>query len=139
VLIDTRSTPPSEKEEEKNILRKKADDEESQKLNAAQVMGIVSVLIATLTFAAAFTLPGGYRSADDSAAPPPAPVTRSVAGMPVLGGKSNYLFKTFILADTTMAFICSSLATFALIFAGVPAMELPVRVKYIQIKSPTSC
>jgi hypothetical protein len=32
-----------------------------------------------------------------------------------------------------MAFICSSLATFALIFAGVPAMELPVRVKYIQI------
>jgi hypothetical protein len=100
-------------------------------------MGIVSVLIATVTFAAAFTLPGGYRSADDSAAP--APATRSVAGTPVLGGKSNHLFKTFILADTTMAFICSSLATFALIFAGVPAMELPVRVKYIQIKSPTSC
>jgi hypothetical protein len=39
--------------------------------DAIQVMGIVSVLIATVRFASAFTLPGGYRSpADDGPATP---------------------------------------------------------------------
>jgi hypothetical protein len=76
-------------------------------------MGIVSVLIATVTFASAFTLPGGYRSDD---------------GTPVLAG--SYAFDAFVVADT-LAFICSSLATFCLIYAGMPFMHLSIRHRYM--------
>ncbi|KAL6589841.1 hypothetical protein ACP70R_050200 [Stipagrostis hirtigluma subsp. patula] len=88
--------------------------------NAAQVMGIVSVLVATVTFASAFTLPGGYRSGS------------SKAGTPLLAG--TYAFRAFILADT-LAFICSCLATFSLIFAGVPAMDIGIRLWYFEISA----
>ncbi|TVU49847.1 hypothetical protein EJB05_01185, partial [Eragrostis curvula] len=84
--------------------------------NAAQVMGIVSVLVATVTFASAFTLPGGF----------------SNAGTPLLAG--TYAFDAFILADT-LAFICSCLATFSLIFAGVPAMDINIRLWYFEISA----
>jgi hypothetical protein len=86
--------------------------------DSTQAMGIVSVLIATVTFASAFTLPGGYRSAADSA-----------AGTPVLAGV--YAFDAFVVADT-LAFLCSSLATFAIVYAGIPAMHHSIRLKYIQ-------
>lgn len=91
--------------------------------NTTQAMGIVSVLIATVTFASAFTLPGGYyQSASDGGVP----------GTPILAG--SYAFSAFILADA-LAFICSCLATFSLVFAGVPAMELSVRYKHIEIST----
>ncbi|KAL6606379.1 hypothetical protein ACP70R_042032 [Stipagrostis hirtigluma subsp. patula] len=83
--------------------------------NATQVMGIVSVLVATVTFASAFTLPGGYvQSASDG-----------VLGTPVLAG--SYVFDAFILADA-LAFMCSCLATFSLVFAGMAAMDLSIRM-----------
>ena len=88
-----------------------------------QAMGIVSVLIATVTFASAFTLPGGYyQSASDGGVP----------GTPILAG--SYAFRAFILADA-LAFICSCLATFSLVFAGVPAMELSLRLSHTQISA----
>ena len=88
-----------------------------------QAMGTVSVLIATVTFASAFTLPGGYyQSASDGGVP----------GTPILAG--SYAFRAFILADA-LAFICSCLATFSLVFAGVPAMELSLRLRYTQIST----
>ncbi|KAL6861374.1 hypothetical protein ACP4OV_017074 [Aristida adscensionis] len=58
-------------------------------------MGVVSVLVATVTFAAAFTLPGGYRSAEEDGV---------AAGTPVLSG--SYAFDAYILADS-LAFGCS--------------------------------
>ncbi|KAL6606458.1 hypothetical protein ACP70R_042111 [Stipagrostis hirtigluma subsp. patula] len=96
---------------------KKAEEvKNSQDLtNATQVMGIVSVLVATVTFASAFTLPGGYvQSASDG-----------VPGTPVLAG--SYVFDAFILADA-LAFMCSCLSTFSLVFAGMAAMDLSIRM-----------
>ncbi|XP_078154182.1 protein ACCELERATED CELL DEATH 6-like [Carex rostrata] len=66
----------------------------------AQLVGLGSVLIATVTFAAAFTLPGG---------------TNQDTGTPILG-KKNYMFKTFIFADF-FAFGFSFLATILLIYS----------------------
>ncbi|KAG2481299.1 protein ACCELERATED CELL DEATH 6-like isoform X1 [Panicum virgatum] len=85
--------------------------------SAAQVMGILSVLVTTVTFASAFTLPGGYRADGGDA-----------AGTPVLAG--SYAFEAFVLADA-MAFICSLLATSFLLYAGVPAFTLTDRFQTV--------
>ena len=82
---------------------------------------LVAILITTITFAAAFTLPGGYyQSASDGGVP----------GTPILA--RSYAFHAFILADT-LAFICSCLATFSLVFAGVPAVDHFIRLKHSNI------
>ncbi|CAD6338125.1 unnamed protein product [Miscanthus lutarioriparius] len=102
-------------------ITKVDEDKESQKhTDATQVMSIVAVIIATVTFASAFTLPGCYRSVGDSS-------SNNHAGTPVLAG--SYVFDAFILADT-LAFICSTLATFSLVYAGVPAMAISIRCYY---------
>ncbi|KAL6606461.1 hypothetical protein ACP70R_042114 [Stipagrostis hirtigluma subsp. patula] len=116
--------------------KKAQEDMVSQNLtDATQVMGIVSVLVATVTFASAFILPGGYRSADSNDA------ATAAAGTPVLAG--SYAFEAFIFADT-LAFICSCLATCSLVFAGVPAVELCVRIRYMHqsyvfLRSSVTC
>ncbi|KAL6606468.1 hypothetical protein ACP70R_042121 [Stipagrostis hirtigluma subsp. patula] len=109
---------------EQHVIAKIDEDKESQNLtNATQVMGVVSVLVATVSFASAFSLPGGYhQSADDGGIP----------GTPVLA--RSYAFGAFVVADV-LAFICSSLATFSLVFAGVPAMDVSIRYKYVSISA----
>lgn len=105
----------------------KGDDEKlsAHLTNASQMLGVVSVLVATVTFASAFTLPGGYyQNGTDS--------SNGVAGAPLLAG--SYAFDAFILSDT-LAFICSCMATFSLVFAGVPAMDIPVRCRYFEISA----
>ncbi|CAL4996827.1 unnamed protein product [Urochloa decumbens] len=93
------------------------EDKESEKLtNASQVMGVVSVLVATVTFAAAFTLPGGYR-ADD----------HDDAGTPTLSG--SYAFDAFVIS-VALAFICSLLATVGLIFSGFASVDYSVRGRF---------
>jgi hypothetical protein len=91
-------------------------DESEKYTHATQVISIVAVLIATVTFASAFTLPGGYRA----------------EGTPVLAG--SYAFDAFILADT-LAFICSSVATFSLVYAGLPAMDISIRRFYLTLSA----
>ena len=56
---------------EKYIIGKIDEKKVSEDLvNTTQARGIVSVLIATVTFASAFTLPGGYyQSANDGGVP----------------------------------------------------------------------
>jgi hypothetical protein len=49
--------------------------------NSSQVVGITSVLVATVTFAAAFTLPGGYRADDHTDAGTPTLASRSSSSM----------------------------------------------------------
>ncbi|KAL6606457.1 hypothetical protein ACP70R_042110 [Stipagrostis hirtigluma subsp. patula] len=97
------------------------EDKESKSLtNETQTMGILSVLVATVTFASAFTLPGGYvQSASDG-----------VPGTPVLAG--SYAFDAFILADI-LAFICSCLATFNLMYVGSTFTDISIRLKYQNI------
>ncbi|CAN6183620.1 unnamed protein product [Urochloa humidicola] len=70
---------------------------------------IGSVLIATVAFAAAFTVPGGF-IADD----------RPSAGTAILARR--FAFRAFVVSDT-MAFFCSVVATSFLIFGG--AREIP--------------
>lgn len=108
---------PSEFFTEKHMRKRDDLDEESKKYTeATQVMSIVTVLIATVTFASAFTLPGGYRA----------------DGGPALAG--SYAFDAFILADT-LAFICSISATCTLVYAGVPAMDISLRFRYLTVSA----
>jgi hypothetical protein len=65
---------------------------------------IASVLIATVTFAAAFTVPGDY-VADD----------RPRAGTAVLARR--LAFRAFVASDA-MAFLCSIVATCFLVYGG---------------------
>ncbi|KAG2643046.1 hypothetical protein PVAP13_2KG324500 [Panicum virgatum] len=83
---------------------------------ATEVVGLSSVLVATVTFAAAFTLPGGYR-ADDHVN----------GGTPTLYG--SYAFDAFIISNT-LAFILSLLSSASLLYSGVPSREVSVRRKY---------
>ncbi|XP_078154547.1 uncharacterized protein LOC144549651 [Carex rostrata] len=66
----------------------------------AEFVGLGSVLTATVTFAAAFTLPGG---------------TNQDTGTPILGRK--YIFKAFVIADG-YAFLQSFLATMYIIYGS---------------------
>lgn len=84
--------------------------------SAAQVLGISSALIATVTFAAAFTLPGGYR-ADD----------HTDGGTPTLAG--SYPFDAFIISNS-LAFICSLLATVSLLYSGIQSRDISIRRRY---------
>lgn len=84
-------------------------------------LGIVSVLIATVTFAAIFTMPGGY-IADDH-------VNR---GTPILSRK--YAFKAFIAADL-LAFVLSICATSWLIYAGSTIVDLELRLVCISLSA----
>jgi hypothetical protein len=106
---------------EKYIGEKDQEKMSKDLASTAKAMGIISVLIATVTFASAFTLPGGsYQSASDGGVP----------GTPILAG--SYAFSAFILADA-LAFICSFLATFSVVIASTPAVELSVRHWYTNV------
>uniref|UniRef100_M8BQN6 Uncharacterized protein n=1 Tax=Aegilops tauschii TaxID=37682 RepID=M8BQN6_AEGTA len=87
------------------------EDKESHMLgNSAQ---IAAVLIATVAFTATFALPGGYR-ADD----------HKNGGTPTRAG--SYAFDAFMMA-TTLAFICSIVATIGFVSAGIPMVNLKTR------------
>ncbi|TVU19906.1 hypothetical protein EJB05_36088, partial [Eragrostis curvula] len=105
--------------EEQYVLqpRREDEDKESEKLNnSTQTLGISSVLIATVTFGAAFALPGGY-VADDHAN----------GGTPTLAGR--YSFEAFVMANA-LAFICSSLGTVGLMYSGITTVDLPIRQRH---------
>lgn len=87
--------------------------------NAAQIVGISSVLVATVTFAAAFTLPGGYR-ADDHAN----------RGTPTLARR--YAFDAFVISDT-LAFICSLMSSISLLYSGVHSRDISTRRRHHRV------
>jgi hypothetical protein len=107
----------------KHIPKSDLDKESKKHTEATQVMSIVTALIATVTFASAFTSPGGYRTDGDA------------AGTPVLAaGKQSYGFDAFILAGT-LAFLCSILSTCTLVYAGVPALDIPICFRYFNVSA----
>ncbi|XBJ22171.1 hypothetical protein VPH35_000602 [Triticum aestivum] len=71
----------------------------------AQIVGIGSVLVATASFTAAFTMPDP-------------------------GNSYYYAFNGFVLSNT-LAFICSALATFSLIYTGVAALDIEKRIELV--------
>ncbi|KAJ1277275.1 hypothetical protein BS78_05G282900 [Paspalum vaginatum] len=111
-------------------------EEESKKITEfAQIVGIGSVLVATATFAAAFAMPGGYRPPADTTTSSPSPPAAThhqlappPAGTPLLAG--GYAFDGFVISNT-LAFMCSTLATFSLVYCGVAAVNLQKRITLV--------
>ncbi|URE21702.1 ANK [Musa troglodytarum] len=85
-------------------LERKQDEEINRYRALANNLAIIAVLIATVTFAAAFTLPGGYKSN-------PGPD----AGTAILSG--TVAFKAFLISDT-LAMASSISVTIILIYSG---------------------
>ncbi|KAG8080288.1 hypothetical protein GUJ93_ZPchr0007g6364 [Zizania palustris] len=85
--------------------------------NISQNLVVGSVLISTVTFAAVFTLPGGYIS--DS---------HPHAGAPILSHR--YTFKAFVMANT-LAFVGSTLSTIWLTYAGSEHVHPLLRAVYM--------
>ncbi|CAL5047862.1 unnamed protein product [Urochloa decumbens] len=118
------------------LIPKLDKDEESKKITEfAQIVGICSVLVATATFAAVFTMPGGFRTEDNEGdgqakEPAAAPSPAGPVGTPILAGK--YAFDGFVLANT-LAFSCSSIATFSLVYCGMAAVDIEKRIKLVSI------
>lgn len=94
-------------------------EEEKIKENTTTI-GVVSVLILTVSFAAAFQLPGGYSTGDNK---PP-------AGTPELAFR--YSFQAFVVANN-LAAICSAMATICLVYAGTTAANIRARVSAITL------
>ncbi|KAJ4760805.1 Ankyrin repeat protein family-like protein [Rhynchospora pubera] len=101
------------------IPEKDREKEEQKIESGTRSLVIISVLIATVTFAASFTMPGGY-IADDH-------VNR---GTPILSRK--YAFKAFIVADL-LAFVSSMFSTSWLIYAGSVSIDLKIRMVYFAL------
>ncbi|KAF7092282.1 hypothetical protein CFC21_094781 [Triticum aestivum] len=104
--------------EENDIVQVRKDEMEKVKEGTGSLC-IGSVLIATVTFAASFAIPGGYR-ADD----------HTNGGTPTLAGK--YTFDVFTIANA-LAFTFSAMATISLMFSGSPMVSLPIRKMHIQL------
>ncbi|VAI51972.1 unnamed protein product [Triticum turgidum subsp. durum] len=85
----------------------------SQMKEGTQSRCICSVLIATVTFGAMFTMPGGYRDEHDTH-----------AGSPILAG--TFAFDIFFMTNT-LAFAFSITATVFLMFSGDPTLPLGIR------------
>ncbi|XBI50626.1 hypothetical protein VPH35_114008 [Triticum aestivum] len=104
--------------EENDIVQVRKDEMDSVKEGTSSLC-IGSVLIATVTFAASFAIPGGYR-ADD----------HTNGGTPTLAGK--YTFDVFTIANA-LAFTFSAMATISLMFSGSPMVSLQIRKMHIQL------
>ncbi|KAJ0965490.1 hypothetical protein J5N97_026628 [Dioscorea zingiberensis] len=94
-------------------------DLESEKLyiSSSQSLAILSMLIATVTFAAGFTVPGGYWSNNDSLR----------VGTAILSNK--YCFKVFLISDT-LAMVCSLIVTYWSTYLGGHMVDLNTRKRY---------
>ncbi|KAF3341801.1 ankyrin repeat-containing protein [Carex littledalei] len=99
---------------------KEDEEKENEKLSSAiQTIGLGSVLIATATFAAAFTLPGGYR-ADD----------HPESGSPTLADK--YAFKAFLVSDA-LGFFFSFHSTMLLLFCAVTSSGPHLKKHFVSL------
>uniref|UniRef100_K3ZC45 PGG domain-containing protein n=1 Tax=Setaria italica TaxID=4555 RepID=K3ZC45_SETIT len=81
--------------------------------DTTQMLIVGAVLIATVAFGATFAIPGGYK-ADD----------HLNGGTPTLAGR--YIFDAYMMANT-LAFVCSTAATIALVVSGTAMIDLGTR------------
>ncbi|KAJ1267250.1 hypothetical protein BS78_07G042300 [Paspalum vaginatum] len=115
-------------------LRHLNEEKEAKMISdSIPTIGIISALLVTVSFAAAFAIPGGYRPSDDDAAtaaagagaPVAAPLGGDDAGTPVLA--ASYTFQGFVVANN-LALLCSALATISLAYAGVTNVDIRTRM-----------
>ncbi|ONK74865.1 uncharacterized protein A4U43_C03F10920 [Asparagus officinalis] len=103
-----------------DLMRKKFCREKTEEINRyralANNLAIVAVLIATVTFAAAFTMPGGYENDGPN------------RGMAILAKKA--VFKAFLISDA-IAMVSSIIVTCLLIYTG--SFDHDVRLHSISI------
>ncbi|XP_048551904.1 ankyrin-3-like [Triticum urartu] len=106
---------------ENDIVQARQDEIDTMEnvKEGTQSLCIGSVIIATMTFGAAFAMPGGYR-ADD----------HTNGGTPTLAGR--YTFDAFILANA-LAFTFSTMATICLMISGSPLYSLNVRANNLSM------
>nr|CAB3463965.1 unnamed protein product [Digitaria exilis] len=100
--------------EEQYIQPLDVENESAKLMSSTQTLGLGSVLMATVTFGASFTLPGDYN--DD--------------GTPTLSGR--YAFDAFIAANS-WAFACAGLATINLTYSGLNSVDLPLRIWHFDV------
>jgi hypothetical protein len=101
-------------------LESTGDKQEEEKIKEnTTTIGVVSVLILTVSFAAAFQLPGGYSTGDNK-----------LAGTPELAFK--YSFQAFLVANN-LAATCSAMATICLMYASTTAVNIRTRVYNITL------
>ncbi|XP_044396154.1 protein ACCELERATED CELL DEATH 6 [Triticum aestivum] len=96
------------------------EKEEKRISDSTQTIGVVSALLVTISFAVAFTIPGGYRTDDDPK------VDNIKGGMPVL--VTSHSLQAFIIANN-LALLCSAMATISLMYAGVTTVDISMRMK----------
>ncbi|XP_039788867.1 ankyrin repeat-containing protein ITN1-like [Panicum virgatum] len=93
------------------------------------IVGVVSVLILTVSFAAAFQSPGGYST------------DANRAGTPELA--KMYSFQAFVAANN-LATLCSGMSTLSLMYAGVSTVDIRTRgrafvISVFFLKSSARC
>nr|XP_029117387.1 ankyrin repeat-containing protein At5g02620 [Elaeis guineensis] len=106
---------------EKTETKVRQDEELQKELDVSKNLVIATVLIATVTFTARLTVPGGY-IADD----------HPDRGTAVLS-KEN-AFKVFLVSDA-LAFVCSISATCWLLFAGTSTVDKYTRRRALSFAS----
>uniref|UniRef100_J3MW48 PGG domain-containing protein n=1 Tax=Oryza brachyantha TaxID=4533 RepID=J3MW48_ORYBR len=96
---------------EQDIANRNEAEESKKIIESTQILGIGSVLVATVAFAAAIAMPGGYRG----------------DGTPALAG--SYGFDAFVVANA-LAFSCALLATLGLMYAGMASVDFATRSRH---------
>lgn len=105
------------------------EDYEKNISDSTQIIGIGSVLIVTVAFAAAFTLPGAFLGSEHYSNKGHCKLHGS--GDMFCAGKATLaydnFFRAFIIANT-LALVCSALATMNVMFAGVATVDIRTRM-----------
>nr|BAD34063.1 ankyrin repeat protein family-like [Oryza sativa Japonica Group] len=126
-LTHTAGNHPSGDNPTDSLNEKRVEKEERGELStiykdAAQNLTIGAVLIVTVTFAATFTMPGGYVSSSDD--------DGERRGTPTLAG--TCAFDAFVVANT-LAFMLSGMATFSLMYAGYTPLDFAFRERCVKL------
>ena len=103
--LKSAGTPFSEKGKKTKLLQEREPPNLEQVKGRVDLISVIAVLVATVTFAAGLTVPGGFNSSDKG------PTSQ---GLATLGNKRA--FQVFIVCDS-MAMYCSTTGAFLLIWS----------------------
>ena len=112
-------TPLSEKGKKTELLRETEPPNLEQLKGLVDLISVIAVLVATVTFAAGLTVPGGFNSSDNGGLTVSGGYNSSnnvpgIPGLATLGNKRA--FQVFIVCDS-MAMYCSMTGAFLLIWS----------------------